>query len=87
MKSACVPTSNTSSATTRAAWSGLEVREGYRFPKKDSGKVKFIAARKGVVLCYGGFSADVKFRTDAGPEAHGQVQHDEPAGRHGRTLA
>ena len=32
---------------------GLEVREGYRFPKKDSGKVKFIAARKGVVLCYG----------------------------------
>ena len=41
---------------------GLEVREGYRFPKKDSGKVKFIAARKGVVLCYGGFSADVKFR-------------------------
>lgn len=41
---------------------GLEVREGYRFPKKDSGKVKFIAARKGVVLCYGGSSADVKFR-------------------------
>ena len=41
---------------------GIQIREGYRFPKKDSGKVKFIAARKGVVLCYGGFSADVKFR-------------------------
>lgn len=47
---------------------GLEVREGYRFPKKDSGKVKFIAARKGVVLCYGGFSADVKFRQMHAPK-------------------
>ncbi|MFR6028187.1 MAG: FAD-binding protein [Sutterella wadsworthensis] len=41
---------------------GVQVREGYRFPKADSGKVKTIRATKGVVLCYGGFSADVKFR-------------------------
>ena len=38
---------------------GVQVREGYRFPKADSGKVKTIRATKGVVLCYGGFSADV----------------------------
>ena len=47
---------------------GLQVREGYRFPKADSGKVKFIAAKKGVVLCYGGFSADVKFRSMHDPK-------------------
>ena len=41
---------------------GLEVLEGYRFPKADSGKTKFIRATKGVVLCYGGFSADAEFR-------------------------
>lgn len=41
---------------------GLEVREGYRFPREDSGKTKFIRAKKGVVLCYGGFSADVTYR-------------------------
>ena len=33
---------------------GVQVREGYRFPKADSGKVKTIRATKGVVLCYGG---------------------------------
>ena len=47
---------------------GLEVREGYRFPKEGSGKVKFIAAKKGVILCYGGFSADVKFRSMHDPK-------------------
>ena len=29
---------------------GVQVREGYSFPKADSGKVKFIAARRAVVL-------------------------------------
>ena len=47
---------------------GLKVREGYRFPKADSGKVKFIAARLGVVLCHGGFGADVKYRTKFDPK-------------------
>ena len=41
---------------------GVKVREGYRFPDKNSGKVKYIAARRGLVLCYGGFSADAQFR-------------------------
>ena len=47
---------------------GLQVREGYRFPKKDSGKTKFIKATKGVILCYGGFAADVKFRMYQDPK-------------------
>ena len=47
---------------------GLEVLEGYRFPKADSGKTKFIRATKGVVLCYGGFSRDVAYRTMQDPK-------------------
>ena len=41
---------------------GVKIRENYRFPKKDSGKVKYLAAKRGLVLCYGGFSADAEFR-------------------------
>ncbi len=47
---------------------GLQVREGYRFPKEGSGKTKFIAAKKGVILCHGGFSADPKFRVMHDPK-------------------
>ena len=47
---------------------GLEVRENYKFPDKTSGTVKRIAAKKGVVLCYGGFAADVKFRMYQDPK-------------------
>lgn len=46
---------------------GIEVREGYRFPNENSGRTKFIAAKKGVVLCYGGFSCDVPYRTMQNP--------------------
>ena len=47
---------------------GLEVRENYKFPDKTSGTVKRIAAKKGVILCYGGFAADVKFRMYQDPK-------------------
>ena len=47
---------------------GVKVREGYRFPKAESGKEKFLRAKKGVVCCYGGFAADVKFRMFQDPK-------------------
>ena len=47
---------------------GVEIRENYRFPRAESGKTKFIRATKGVVLCYGGFSADVKYRMFQDPK-------------------
>ena len=47
---------------------GLKVREGYRFPKEGSGKVKNIQARKAVILCHGGFGADVKYRSLLDPK-------------------
>ena len=47
---------------------GVQVREGFRFPNKESGKVKFLRATKGVVLCYGGFSADIVYRMHQDPK-------------------
>ena len=47
---------------------GLQIRKGYRFPKAGSGRVQFIRAKKGVVLCYGGFSRDVAYRTMQDPK-------------------
>lgn len=52
---------------------GVQVREGYRFPKKDSGKVKNIAAKRAVVLAHGGFGADVKFRQIQDPKLTAQL--------------
>lgn len=52
---------------------GLKIREGYRFPNAESGKVKFIKANKGVVLCHGGFGADVKYRSMEDPRLSAQV--------------
>ena len=46
---------------------GIEIREGYAFPKKDSGKIKTIMAKKAVVLASGGFGNDVAFRTIQDP--------------------
>ena len=47
---------------------GVEVREGYVFPKANSGKIKTIKAKKAVVLAYGGFAQDVAFRMTQDPK-------------------
>lgn len=47
---------------------GVKVREGYRFPRENSGKPKTIKAVKGVVCAYGGFGADVAYRTMLDPK-------------------
>ncbi|MDD5168361.1 MAG: flavocytochrome c [Syntrophales bacterium] len=46
---------------------GVEIREGYAFPKAGSGKIKNIRAKKAVVLATGGFGNDVAFRTIQDP--------------------
>ena len=52
---------------------GVKARTGYTFGKEESGKVVYIRATKGVVLCYGGFSADVKFRMFQDPKLDGSL--------------
>lgn len=47
---------------------GIQIREGYRFPKAGSGKLKTIGVKKGLVLCYGGFSRDVDYRMMQDPK-------------------
>ena len=47
---------------------GLKIREGYRFPKADSGRVKYVRAKKAVILAYGGFAADVAYRMHQDPK-------------------
>lgn len=72
------------------AVAGLEVREGYRFPKANSGRIKTIRARKGVVLAYGGFSADVKYRSIFDPKLGENFQTTNQPGATGdawRTAA
>lgn len=47
---------------------GLQVREGWTFGKPESGTVKTIGARRAVVLAFGGFGADVKYRRRLDPK-------------------
>jgi flavocytochrome c len=46
---------------------GVRVREGYRYPRRDSGQPRAIGAEKAVVLASGGFGADVRFRRAQDP--------------------
>lgn len=46
---------------------GLTVRDGYRFPDEQSGKIRHYGARYGVVMCSGGFSNDLRFRKMQNP--------------------
>jgi flavocytochrome c len=46
---------------------GVQFREGYRFPIKNSGEMKYIKARKAVILATGGFGSDVPFRSAQDP--------------------
>ena len=53
---------------------GLKVREGYKFRDNNSGRVKYIRAKKGVILCYGGFGADVAYRMHQDPKLTDKFQ-------------
>ncbi|MDL2059776.1 flavocytochrome c [Mesosutterella sp. AGMB02718] len=53
---------------------GVRVRKNYRFPDAKSGTAYNLRAKKGVILCYGGFGADVEFRSMYDPRLTGQFQ-------------
>ena len=64
---------------------GLEVREGYRFPRENSGRVKMIRAKKGVVLAYGGFGADPQYRVIFDPKLGEKFQSTNQPGATGQA--
>lgn len=59
---------------------GLKLRENYRFPKAQSGKVKYVAAKRAVVLAHGGFAADSNFRQIYDPKLTEKFQSTNQPG-------
>lgn len=62
---------------------GVIIREGLFFPKMETGRVKTIGARRGVVLAAGGFAGDLPFRTLHNPKLDSTV---ETTNRRGATA-
>jgi len=65
---------------------GVEVREGYVFPREGSGKQKFIQARKAVVLATGGFGNDVAFRSIQDPRLTREIESTNQPGATAEAL-
>jgi flavocytochrome c len=52
---------------------GVLVRDGYAYPKRDSGVPRWIKAGKGVILATGGFGGDVAFRAVQDPRLTDEI--------------
>lgn len=65
---------------------GAQVREGYIFPKDDSGKTVFYRAKKAVVLAGGGFSQNVWLRSINDPRLGPQLESTNHPGATGDAL-
>ena len=62
---------------------GVRVRKNYIFPDSKSGSVFNFRAKKGVVLCYGGFGADVALRSMYDPRLSKDFQTTNQPGATG----
>lgn len=69
------------------AVTGIVVRDGYRFPDENSGRLRRIRARSGLVMASGGFSSDVRFRTRQDPGMDDSLQSTNHAGATSEGLA
>lgn len=65
---------------------GVKIREGYRFPDENSGNVKYLKVKKGLVLASGGFSRDIYFRTLQDPKLTEDVDSTNQPGATGEVL-
>lgn len=59
---------------------GVEIREQFRFPDDDSGPVRFIKAKKAVVMATGGFGNDTAFRALQDPRLEADLQSTNQPG-------
>lgn len=62
---------------------GVLVRSGYNFPNADSGELKRLKARQGVVLATGGFANDLAFRMIQDPRL---TEHVDSTNHSGATA-
>lgn len=53
---------------------GVIIRERYKFPNVESGKIKYVKARKGVIVAAGGFGYDIRFRELQDPRLGADVK-------------
>lgn len=65
---------------------GLEVREGYLFPKEESGVMQIYGARKGVIMATGGFSRNLWFRKQQDPSLDERLDSTNHLGATGEGL-
>lgn len=65
---------------------GILALRDYRFPDEKSGRRVRIRARKGVVLCSGGFGADVAFRSRLDPRLGAHFPTDNQPGATAEVL-
>lgn len=65
---------------------GVKARRNYRFGKESSGRVEYIRANKGVVLCSGGFSQNVAMRMSHDPRLTGNFGSTNHPGATGEMI-
>ena len=65
---------------------GVEISEGYLFPKPESGTIKHIRARKAVILATGGFANDITFRAIQDPRLTAGVKTTNRRGATAEAL-
>jgi flavocytochrome c len=65
---------------------GVQVRDGYTFPDEESGEVKFVKAKKAVILASGGYGADLPMRTVQDPRLTDEVDCTNHAGATGEMV-
>lgn len=65
---------------------GVEVREGYYFPKERTGKMAKIGARKGVIMATGGFGRDIEYRQIQQPKLTSELDSTNHPGATSEAL-
>ncbi|HPV48581.1 MAG TPA: flavocytochrome c [Smithellaceae bacterium] len=65
---------------------GVEIREDYIFPNRESGSVKRIRARQAVILATGGFSQDKEFRAIQNPMLTEDIESTNHKGATAESL-
>ncbi|WP_394203190.1 flavocytochrome c [Shewanella waksmanii] len=65
---------------------GVEVREGYYFPKQRTGKLAKLGARKGVIMATGGFGRDIEYRQMQQPKLTSELDSTNHPGATSEAL-
>lgn len=65
---------------------GVEARENYKFGKEESGKLITISAKDGVILAFGGFSADASYRKLQNPNLKAEFKTTNQPGATSELL-